>query len=418
MQPRCPCYMIADINPIWQRLSTKEGRIRMRDYIVSRYDQFIKDLETIVNIDSGSLYAAGIEKIAAFFQKRFSQLNWETKIYSFADGKAPCLEAANTIPAAADTIFDFFFIGHMDTVFLEGEVQKRPFSIDDHQAKGPGVCDMKGGLVAVLHVVETLQHFALADKLSFCVGFNSDEEIGSKASREWLETSAKKSKCVFVFEPCRVGGQRVLQRKGGGVYDIICHGKAAHAGVEPEKGVNAVLELAHQILDISSFAAPKLGTTVSVDVIEGGTKANVIPDYARAVVDARVANASEKKRIETCFQQIAQSTHVRGARLEVRGGINRPPMVPSEITLGLWEQIVEIGTRLGQEMKVIATGGGSDGNFTSALGIPTIDGLGPRGGNVHSQEEFLDLESVNPTIELICEICKSAAEGKLGPPWV
>jgi glutamate carboxypeptidase len=126
-----------------------------------------------------------------------------------------------------------------------------------------------------------------------------------------------------------------------------------------------------------------------------------------------VADASEKNRIETCFQQIVQNTHVSGVRVETRGGINRPPMVPSEKTLKLWEQIAEIGTRLGQEMKLIATGGGSDGNFTSALGIPTIDGLGPRGGSAHSQDEFLDLQSINSTVELICEICKSAAEGNL-----
>ncbi len=385
----------------------------MHDYIASRYDQFIKDLETIVNVDSGSHYAPGVEKIVAFFQNRFWQLNWETKIHSFAEGKVPCLEAANANPSATDTMYDFFFIGHMDTVFLEGEAQKRPFSIDGNHAKGPGVCDMKGGLVAVLHVMETLQHLGLAEKLFLCVGFNSDEETGSRASRAWIEDIAKRSKRVFIFEPCRVGGQRVLQRKGGGGYEVICHGKAAHAGVEPEKGANAVVELAHQILEITSFADLELGTTVNVDMIRGGTKANVIPDYARAVVDVRVADAREKKRIETCFQQIAQRTHVTGVRVEAKGGINRPPMVPSEKTLRLWEQIVEIGSRLGLEMKLIATGGGSDGNFTSALGIPTIDGLGPRGGNAHSEDEFLVLESINPTIALICEICKSAAEGNL-----
>ena len=385
----------------------------MHDYIASRHEQFIKDLETIVNIDSGTLYAPGVKKIVAFFQDRFSQLDWKTKTYSFADGKVPCLEAANADPSAADTVFDFFCIGHMDTVFLEGEAQKRPFSIDGNQAKGPGVCDMKGGLVAILHAMETLEQFGIAEKLSLCIGFNSDEEIGSGASRAWLEDIAKKSKRVFVFEPCRVGGQRVLQRKGGGGYEIICHGKSAHAGVEPEKGINAVVELAHQILAITAFAEPEAGTTVNVDMIQGGTKANVIPDYAKAVVDVRVADASEKHRIEECFQQIAQHTHVNGVRVETRGGINRPPMVPSEKTLKLWEQIVEIGTRLGQEMKLITTGGGSDGNFTSALGIPTIDGLGPRGGNAHSLDEFLDMESINSTVELICEICKSAAEGKI-----
>jgi len=385
----------------------------MKDYIASRYDQFIKDLKTIVDIDSGSHYAPGIDKIVAFFQERISQLGWYTKAHSFADGKVPCLECVNINPSAADAGFDFLFLGHMDTVFLEGTAQKRPFAINGNLATGPGVCDMKGGLVAVLHVIETLQHFGIADKLSLCVGFNSDEEIGSRASRSWVEGLAVKSKRVFIFEPCRVGGQRVLQRKGGGGYDILCHGKAAHAGVEPEKGANAVVELAHQILQATTFADPRLGTTVSANVIQGGTKGNVIPDFARAAVDVRIADASETRRIETCFQQITRRTHVEGVRVEVLGGINRPPMVPSEETLRLWEQIAEIGARLGQEMKLIATGGGSDGNFTSALGIPTIDGMGPRGGRAHSEDEFLGLESVIPTVQLICEICKSGADGKL-----
>ncbi len=151
---------------------------------------------------------------------------------------------------------------------------------------------------------------------------------------------------------------------------------------------------------------------------EGGVKHYTAPPMGQSRSEVARAHAvlwaDGKKRIEIAFEQIAQHTHINGVRLQVKGGINRPPMVPSDVTLGLWEQIVEIGTRLGQEMKLIATGGGSDGNFTSALGIPTIDGLGPRGGSVHSQAEFLDLESINPTIELICEICKSAAEGNLG----
>ena len=385
----------------------------MLDYIVSRYDQFINDLETIVNIDSGSRYVPGIRKVAAYFQERFSKLGWYTQAFSFADGDVPCLAATNVDPHAPGIEFDFLFLGHMDTVFLEGTVQQRPFAIDGKHAKGPGVCDMKGGLVAVLHIMETLQHFGISDHLSVCAGFNSDEEIGSNASRPWLEEMAGKSKRVFVFEPCRIGGERVLQRKGAGLYDILCYGKAAHSGVEPERGANAVVELAHQILEITSFANPDLGTTVNVNTFKGGTKRNVIPDFAEAAVDVRFAESSEPRRIEALFKQISQQTHIEGVRTEVKGEINRPPMVPSKKTLQLWDQIVGIGTRLGQEMKLIATGGGSDGNFTSALGIPTIDGMGPRGGKAHSEDEFLDLGSITPTVQLVCEICKAAAEGRL-----
>jgi glutamate carboxypeptidase len=385
----------------------------MLDYIASRHDQFIEDLETIVNIDSGSLYSAGVRKIVAYFQERFSNLDWYTQALAFADGDVPCLEAANVDPQAPGTEFDFLFLGHMDTVFLEGTVQLRPFSIDGNHAKGPGVCDMKGGLVAILHVMETLQHFGITDNLSLCAGFNSDEEIGSNASRAWLEALAAKSKRVFIFEPCRIGGQRVLQRKGAGWYNVICRGKAAHAGVEPEKGANAVVELAHHIVDVAGFGNSELGTTVNVNIVNGGTKSNVIPDFAKARVDVRFAETSEVERIEDCFQQITQRPHVNDVRTEVDGEVNRPPMVPSEKTRRLWDQIAKIGTRLGQEMELIATGGGSDGNFTSAMGIPTIDGMGPRGGRAHSEDEFLDLKSITPTVQLVSEVCKAAAEGKL-----
>ena len=385
----------------------------MLDYIASRYDQFVKDLETIVNIDSGSQCAPGLRKIVAFFQGRLSKLGWYTQALSFADGDVPCLEAASVDPHAAGVEFDFLFLGHMDTVFLEGTAQQRPFTIDGKHARGPGVCDMKGGLVAILHVMETLQHFGITDNLSVCAGFNSDEEIGSNASRAWLEELAAKSKRVFIFEPCRIGGQRVLQRKGAGWYNVICHGKAAHAGVEPEKGANAVVEMAHHIVDITKFDNPELGTTVSVNIVNGGTKSNVIPDFAKARVDVRFAEASEVERVEDCFQQITQRPHVNGVRTEVDGEINRPPMVPSKKTLHLWDQIAKIGARLGQEMELIATGGGSDGNFTSAMGIPTIDGMGPRGGRSHSEDEFLDLKSITPTVQLVSEVCKAAAEGKL-----
>ncbi len=385
----------------------------MLDYIASRHDQFVEDLETIVNIDSGSGYATGIRKIVAFFQKRFSKLGWYTQALAFADGGVPCLEASNVDPHAPDTELDFLFLGHMDTVFLEGTTQQRPFTIDGKHARGPGVCDMKGGLVAMLHVMETLQHFGIADNLSVCAGFNSDEEVGSNASRAWLEELASKSKCVFIFEPCRIGGQRVLQRKGAGWYDVICHGKAAHAGVEPEKGANAVVELAHHIVDIAGFGKAELGTTVNVNIANGGTKSNVIPDFAKARVDVRFAEQAEVKRLEDCFRQISQTTHVDGVHTEVNGEVNRPPMLPSDKTRQLWNQISEIGTRLGHDMKLIATGGGSDGNFTAALGIPTIDGMGPRGGRAHSEDEFLDLESIIPTVQLVSEICKAASEGKL-----
>jgi len=385
----------------------------MQAHIESRYDQFLQDLESLVNVDSGSGHSPGIAEVARFFQERFDRLGWPTRMLAFDNGSVPCLEVANRRELRPQERFDFLFLGHMDTVFPAGTAAKRPFSIRDGRAWGPGVCDMKGGLVTMLHAAEAVEQAGFAGELSICMGFNSDEEIGSRASRPWFEALAAKSRRVLVFEPCRSTGQRVLQRKGVADFELLCHGRAAHAGVEPEKGANAVLEIARQVLAVSRFARPEVGTTVSVTTIAGGTAGNVIPDFARAGFDIRIASAEEARRIEASFRSLSASSQADGVRVEVRGEINRMPMVPSEGTWRLWEQIARIGEGLGLDMKLISTGGGSDGNFTAAMGIPTIDAMGPRGGRAHSEEEYLELDSVVPNTRLICEILRAAAEKRL-----
>jgi glutamate carboxypeptidase len=385
----------------------------MHSYIASRYGQFLQDLETLVNVDSGSGHAPGLAAVARFFQERFDRLGWHTRALEFDSGAAPCLEVVSRRGLQADDRFDFLFLGHMDTVFPQGTALNRPFSIRDGRAWGPGVCDMKGGLLTMLHAAEAVQQAGFAGDLSICMAFNSDEEIGSRASRAWFEALAAKSRRALVFEPCRATGQRVLQRKGVAGYQVLCHGRAAHAGVEPEKGANAVLELAHQVLAATGFARPAEGTTVSVTTIAGGTAGNVIPDLAQAGFDVRIASLPEARRIEACFQSLCASGKADGVRVEVRGEINRMPMVPSEATWRLWEQVARIGEGLGLEMKLISTGGGSDGNFTAAMGVPTVDAMGPRGGRAHSADEFLELDSVVPNTRLVCEVLRAAAENRL-----
>ena len=385
----------------------------MQRTIESRYDQFVRDLETVVNIDSGSGDADGLMAVLTFFRDRFDKLGWHTATHRFNGGAAPCLEVSNRPPFDAAEPYDFLFLGHMDTVFPKGTAAQRPFSIQGRLARGPGVGDMKGGLVQVLHVAETLQRRDLADDVSICIGFNSDEEIGSRSSRQWFESLAVNSRRVLVFEPCRATGHRVIQRKGVGGFTVICHGKAAHAGAEPEKGANAVVELANQVLAVMDFGAPEAGTSVNVTTISGGTAENVIPDFARAGVDVRFSSVEEARRIEQCFDKLGAKTSLEGVRVEVQGEINRLPMVPSEATLRLWDRIAAIGTGLGLEMKLVNTGGASDGNFTAARGIPTVDAMGPRAGSVHSEDEYLELDSIVPNVRLVCEIVRAAAQGAL-----
>lgn len=385
----------------------------MRAFIESRFQQFVHDLETIVNIDSVSGHGTGLHQVAAFFQSRFAALGWPTLCHEFNDDRVPCLEITNGVAPDRGERFDMLFMGHMDTVFPTGTATQRPFKIQGSHALGPGVSDMKGGLVTVLHAAETLQHFKIADQVSLCIAFNSDEEVGTLDSRQWLEGLAQRSRRVFVFEPSRAGGHRVIKRKGCADFEVICRGKAAHAGASPHKGSNAVVELAHQIIDIMAQSNPQLETTVNVTTANGGTATNVIPDFARADVDIRFSTTAEARRIEAYFQTLAPTGIIDGARVDVRGGIDRMPMVPSKDSLALWDQVAQIGERLGLEMKTISTGGVSDGNFTAALGIPTIDAMGPRGDNAHSEDEYLDLDSVAANILLTCELVKAAAEGKL-----
>ena len=241
----------------------------MRELIEKRFEKFLSDLETIVNIDSGSGHVPGLEAVCTFFQERFQNIGWHTKHHSFDNGNAPCLEVLNKSAAAGNSTYDVLFIGHMDTVFGQGTVADWCFSRDGNRAFGPGICDMKGGLVTMLHTAEVLQQTGVSDTISIAMAFNSDEEVGSRASRPWYEGLAKNSRCVFVFEPWRTTGERVLHRKGGGNFDIVCHGKAAHAGASPEDGANAVIELAHQILAVKELARNDLGSTVNVTVIVG-----------------------------------------------------------------------------------------------------------------------------------------------------
>ena len=379
----------------------------MKQYIKTRHENFLSDFKTIVNIDSSSDNKSGIEKVARFFEKRFARIGLDTEILFLGDKKVPCLYAEHR---PSKKSFDIMFLGHMDTVFPTGEVEKRPFSITGNRAFGPGVCDMKGGLLVVLHVLETLKHEGILDSLSVCVAFNGDEETGSHASRDWIMSTAKKSLQTFVFEPCRPGYRFVLQRKGGGWFQIIVKGQEAHAGADPEKGINAVVELAHQIVKINQLNQNEMQTSVHVTVISGGDKVNIIPNMAKASVDVRMLKLEEKERIETYFKNLPEHTYLKGAQIKVQGHIDRPPMEPGDGTRKLWELIRSTGEQMGLQMESISTGGCSDGNYTSAAGAPTIDGMGIVGANSHRADEYAELDSIDNMVGLVAQVCKAIAE--------
>jgi glutamate carboxypeptidase len=378
----------------------------MKAYIDSRHEQFLNDFQTIVNIDSSSDNKHGIEKVARFFETRFQNIGLDTRVLFLGEDQVPCLYAEHK---KADKPFDVMFLGHMDTVFPAGEAEKRPFSIRDNKAFGPGVCDMKGGLLVVLHSLEALKHAGILDSLSLCVAFNGDEETGSDASKEWIMETAKKSLRTFVYEPCRPGYRFVLQRKGGGSFHLTVKGREAHAGADPEKGVNAVVELAHQIVRINRLNENDKGTTAQVTVVSGGDKVNIIPALAEALVDIRISTPKEKDRVEDFFNTLGDQSFFKNSTIHIQGHIDRPPMEAGEATQKLWDLVRSTGKTLDLPMEPISTGGCSDGNYTSFSGTPTIDGMGIVGANSHRPDEYAELDSIDNMVLLTARVCKAMA---------
>lgn len=285
---------------------------------------------------------------------------------------------------------------HLDTVWEKGGFGA-PYTEDGDRAQGPGVFDMKGGVVIGLAAMAALG--ALCDPAPparmLCTG---DEEVGSPASRALIESEARSSRAVMVLEPS-VQGALKIARKGVGTYHLRVRGRAAHAGLEPELGVNAVVELAALVGRVAAIAAPDRGTTVTPTVFQGGLRTNVVPDDAQLRVDVRFSTVAEAARVDRELHALVP-THPE-ARLEIGGGPNRPPLEP-RASGRLFDLAGEAARWLGQPPPASATvGGGSDGNFTAALDIPTLDGLGIVGGNAHAKGEWADLNSIPPRAALL-----------------
>ena len=283
-------------------------------------------------------------------------------------------------------------LGHLDTVYGLGALSRIPYRLARGRAYGPGAFDMKGGLVIALFAVQALIETGYASKKRVVFLWNSDEEIGSGTSRSLIEREARPSEAVLVLEPASGSRGRVKTgRKGVGEIEIIAKGRAAHAGLNPENGVNAIEEIALQIARLSQWNQPRRGTKVSAGVIEGGTRTNVIPEKARVLVDLRAGRASDMRALETKFHALRPV--LRGAELEIRGGFNRPPM-ERKTGAALYAHARELAKEIGLNLGETTVGGGSDGNFTAALGVPTLDGLGAVGEGAHSPNEYVVIRSL------------------------
>lgn len=296
-------------------------------------------------------------------------------------------------------------LGHMDTVYDAGTLQRMPWRMAGGRACGPGVFDMKAGLAIALFAVELLRELRIAPKKRVVCLWTSDEEIGSASSRKFIEREARRSIAVLVLEPSTgLDGKVKTARKGVGEAEIIVTGRAAHAGLNPEDGINAVHELALQIERIMRLNDPKRGATLSVNVMEGGSRSNVIADRARALVDLRATTMAGARALEQKLHALRPI--LPGAKLEIRGGISRPPMERKN-SAALYRHAQVLADEMGLELGESFVGGGSDGNFTAALGIPTLDGLGGVGEGAHAPHENILLRALPARVALIAGLLAS-----------
>jgi glutamate carboxypeptidase len=296
-------------------------------------------------------------------------------------------------------------LGHFDTVWPVGQLERMPLAEANGRLHGPGIFDMKAGIAVGMLATRALLETGAPPARRIVMLWTTDEEVGSASSRQAIEDEARRSDAVLVLEPSLPGGALKTSRKGCGTYEVIVRGIAAHAGVDPAKGASAIQELAHQVIRIQALQDLARGVSVNVTMIQGGARSNVIPDEARAVVDVRVPTMADAHAMDHALRGLAPVD--ARTRLEVGGGVDRPPLERSEAVVRLYDQAREIARELGQDLAEGATGGGSDGNFTAALGVPTLDGLGAIGDGAHALHEHVELDTLPDRAALIAGLIRT-----------
>jgi glutamate carboxypeptidase len=372
----------------------------------ARYPEFLETLETMVNIDCGSYSPDGVNRIADLCERRFADHGWEVDRRAH-DGE----------PRLGDLVIgrlhgtggpNVLLVGHTDTVFDDGTAAERPFRIEGDRARGPGVSDMKAGLLAGFFATHVLQDVGFDGFGTITYVCNPDEEIGSPFSGPVIRDLARAHDVALVLEGARENGDIVSARKGVTDYAIRIDGRAAHAGVEPEKGRNAILQAAHTILALQALNGRWPGVTVNVGVLHGGTRSNVIAERCDLHVDLRSPELATLEEAEAEIARICSESAVPEVtiRSDPRGW--HRPMEKGEGAQRLVDIAIGAASELGFELRDAATGGASDANTTSSAGTPTIDGLGPVGGDDHGPAEWVDLRSIVPRTALLAAIIARA----------
>jgi glutamate carboxypeptidase len=374
-------------------------------WLQKQLPQFLVDLQTLVNVDCGTANKAGVDAVGRLFREQLRTTGCELTEFPLSD-YGDCLLATWRGSGQARVLLS----GHLDTVYPEGTVAARPMRIDGGRIYGPGANDMKAGLLAGLYAVRALQQAGFDDFNRIDFFANTDEEVGSPASPSLYRDVAAQADAALVLECGRRNGDIVSARKGCSTYRFTVRGRQAHAGVEPERGANAIVELARCIRELAALNGLTEGSTVNVGVIGGGTASNVVPDLAWADVDTRFVTTEAGVALDRAIRMVSSRTSVPGTRIEVSGGVERGPMGKTAASALLVELAHGVAAELGFTFADIQAGGASDGNYIAALGTPTLDGMGPAGGYDHSPDEYLELESIVPRTALLAGLIAAIAD--------
>jgi glutamate carboxypeptidase len=370
----------------------------LADYCRQHEGWLIDTIDALVRLESPTDTKAAVDRCGSELARRLTALGGRTHFI-------PQARAGNHLRVefgGSAAHGQVLLLGHFDTVWPVGQLERMPAVREGDELRGPGVLDMKAGIALGMLAVRAVTATSTLGDARIVMLWTTDEETGSGTSRSILEDEARRSKAVLVLEPALPGGVLKTRRKGCGQYEIVVHGEPAHAGVDPGKGISAIRELARQIIAVEALQDLTRGISVNVGIVTGGSRPNVVAAEARALVDVRAPSLADADRVDAALRSL--TPQIAGARIDVRGGFERPPMERTRGVAALFAHAQDVGAALGQSIAEGSTGGGSDGNFCAALGVPTLDGLGAIGDGAHALHEHVRVSALVPRATLLAAL--------------
>lgn len=378
----------------------------LRTIFENKFDEMSQLARDFVEIESPTTVKAAVDKLGKRVAAELDSLGADLTIHP-REEVGDIIEARWNADAPGQPML---VVCHIDTVHPLGSVVRNPVRFADDGLYGPGAYDMKGSVAAVLTAINGLQVLGQMPERPVIALMTTDEETGSHYSRDLIQQLAEGAALAMIMEAALPDGSLKTWRKAVGRYTIRTYGMASHAGGAHEFGVNAIEEMGHQILRLQDMTDYEAGTTVNVGIVKGGTRTNVVPDVCEAQIDVRAMTTGEMKRLDE--QIMALTPVLSDASLNVEGGFDRPPMERNELMIQTFEQAKAIAAKYGMALKESGTGGGSDGNYTAAIGTPTLDGLGPLGDGAHTSHEFLNLRTMIYSATLVAALLKDWGAGE------